>query len=285
MTWRIGSLFSGYGGLDMAVMAAVGGGQVVWHSDIKPASITLLDHHYPDVPNLGDMTLIDYSAVAPIDVLAASWPCQPHSVAGKKLGSLDERALWPQVARAIAETRPKMFFGENVGRITTNGELRRVIRSLAELGYVGAWRCLRASDVGACHPRSRCFVVAFEASSYADGARSQGRRRLHSAPREMQTTSHCGLALAEYEPAITHWGRILGRPAPPAVVQGCGYLLAPEFVEWMMGLPAGWVTEVPGLTRNQMLSLLGDGVCPPQAAAAFSSLIEHLGMSELSEAA
>lgn len=49
---RIGSLFSGYGGLDMAV-TKINGGQVVWHSDIEPASVRVLSHHWPDVPNLG----------------------------------------------------------------------------------------------------------------------------------------------------------------------------------------------------------------------------------------
>lgn len=165
MNARIGSLFSGYGGLDRSVIEALGGGQVVWHSDIKPASIALLEHHYPDVPNLGDILNIDYNAAAPIDVLAASWPCQPHSAAGKRLGEKDPRALWPCVVRAVEETRPAIFFGENVARIATNGELRRVVRSLTRLGYVGAWRSLRASDIGACHRRDRMFVVAADPES------------------------------------------------------------------------------------------------------------------------
>ena len=47
----------------------------------------------------------------------------------------------------------------------------------------------------------------------------------------------------------------------------------PPFVEWMMGLPPGWVTEVPGLSRSQQLKMLGNGVVPPQAKAAISSMI------------
>jgi DNA (cytosine-5)-methyltransferase 1 len=171
---RIGSLFSGYGGLDMAVRAALGGGRAVWHSDIKPASVALLKHRYPDVPNLGDLLDIDYSAAPPIDVLAASWPCQPHSAAGKRLGEKDPRALWPCVVRAIEATRPSVFFGENVARVTSNGELRRVIRSLTYIGYVGAWRCVRASDVGACHRRDRCFVVAVAADALGEAGRFTG---------------------------------------------------------------------------------------------------------------
>lgn len=55
--------------------------------------------------------------------------------------------------------------------------------------------------------------------------------------------------------------------------------LNPEFVEWLMGLPAGHVTAVPGLTRNQKLKLLGNGVVPLQAAAAYAELLPVLEMA------
>lgn len=52
-----------------------------------------------------------------------------------------------------------------------------------------------------------------------------------------------------------------------------GQQLSPRFVEWMMGLPPGWVTDVPGLTRTDQLRLLGNGVVPQQAAEAFRRLL------------
>jgi DNA (cytosine-5)-methyltransferase 1 len=56
-----------------------------------------------------------------------------------------------------------------------------------------------------------------------------------------------------------------------------GQQLSPVFVEWMMGLPAGWVTAVPGITRNEQLKMLGNGVCPQQAEAAVRWLLDtHL---------
>jgi DNA (cytosine-5)-methyltransferase 1 len=55
-----------------------------------------------------------------------------------------------------------------------------------------------------------------------------------------------------------------------------GRVLSPAFVEWMMGLPAGWVTEVPGLTRPQQLAMLGNGVVPQWAAAAFGELAARM---------
>lgn len=176
------SYCTGYTGLEMAVRAAFGPFEVLSHSDIKPASNALLAHHYPHVPNLSDMRAIDYTDLAPADLMIGSWPCQPHSAAGKRLGEADPRDLWPEYLRAIEATRPTIFFGENVARITGNGELQRVVRSLAERGYVGAWRSVRASDVGACHKRDRCFVVAVDPAAHAIGLDLRNEPGLRGGP-------------------------------------------------------------------------------------------------------
>lgn len=162
---RVGSLFSGYGGIDLAVRSVLGG-DVVWHSDVKAAACRLLEQRWPGAPNLGDLTAIDFREVTPVDVLTGGWPCQPHSSAGKRLGADDPRALWPVVARAIDRCRPVVFVGENVARVATNGELERVVGSLAAIGYVGAWRCATASGlVGAPHKRDRLVIVAVDAEA------------------------------------------------------------------------------------------------------------------------
>lgn len=81
-----------------------------------------------------------------------------------------------------------------------------------------------------------------------------------------------------YRTAIARWGHRLGRPAPAPTVLGArgGRQLSARFVEWLMGLPEGWVTDVPGLTRNQQLKALGNGVVPQQAAAALRHLLPLL---------
>lgn len=163
--YKLGSIFTGYGGLDMAVDFVVDGVEVVWVADTKPASKYLLEYYYPDLVNLGDVKQVDWSEVEPVDILAASWPCQPHSAAGRRLGESDPRALWPEVIRAVKELRPAYFFGENVSRICTNGELARVIRSFDEIGYVGGWTTITAGSVGAPHKRDRTFVVASDATN------------------------------------------------------------------------------------------------------------------------
>ncbi|WP_063770985.1 DNA cytosine methyltransferase [Streptacidiphilus neutrinimicus] len=71
----IGSLCSGYGGLDLGVMAALGG-SVAWHAEVNPAAAAILAHHWPTTPNLGDITRIDWTAVPEICVLTAGFPCQ-----------------------------------------------------------------------------------------------------------------------------------------------------------------------------------------------------------------
>lgn len=79
----------------------------------------------------------------------------------------------------------------------------------------------------------------------------------------------------EYLPAIRQWEEVTGRAAPPPTEVGRkgGPRVTVEWVEWLMGLPLGHVTDVPGLTRGQQLQILGNGVVPQQASTAFRALL------------
>ena len=70
---RVGSLFSGYGGLDLAVEYATGG-ETIWFSEINTPSIRVFAHHWPGIPNLGDITSVDWAAVPPVDILIGGFP-------------------------------------------------------------------------------------------------------------------------------------------------------------------------------------------------------------------
>ena len=90
-----------------------------------------------------------------------------------------------------------------------------------------------------------------------------------------------GARWRKYAPAIASHEAALGRPAPaptePTGKDGAARL-SPRFVEWMMGLEDGWVTDVPGLSRPAQLKLLGNGVVPAQAAAAIADCLAALGV-------
>jgi DNA (cytosine-5)-methyltransferase 1 len=182
---RIGSLFSGAGGLDMAV-EHVFGGTVVWHSEIDKAASKVLAHRYPDVPNLGDITEIHWATAEKIDVLCGGFPCQDVSMAAvdrrKGLTAGTRSGLWSEFAAAIDWLMPSYVVIENVRGLLSatadrnveseqsdlgNGAGRPVLRAagavcgdLADLGYDAQWTTLAASGVGAPHKRERVFFIA-----------------------------------------------------------------------------------------------------------------------------
>ena len=174
---KVGSLFSGYGGLDMAV-----GGDLAWYSEIEPAACTVLEQLHPDVPNLGDITAVDWSQVEPVDVITGGYPCQPFSNAGKRKGKQDERHLWPYVRDAISALRPSLAVLENVRGHLSLG-LADVIGDLAGLGYDARWGVVRAADAGAPHKRARVFITATNADSSRRGKHSGtvAKERKHGA--------------------------------------------------------------------------------------------------------
>ena len=113
MALKIGSLFSGYGGLDLAV-TEVFDAEVVWHCEWDDAPSKILEKHFPGVPNYRDVSKVDFTQVEPVDILTGGFPCQPYSAAGKRKGKDDERHLWPEMLRCIRECQPRWIVGENV---------------------------------------------------------------------------------------------------------------------------------------------------------------------------
>jgi len=205
MTVTVGSLFSGYGGLDRAVTEVLGG-ETIWTSDIDPGANKILATRYPNVPNLGDVALIDWQTVPRPRVLTGGFPCQDVSMAGRRAGLTagTRSGLWAMMARAISELHPDLVVIENVrGLLSADGHadvelcpwcmgnpdsepvlraLGSVLGDLADIGYDAAWHGLSAASVGAPHARFRVFVIAWPAPDAADddgdgraGTRTQGR--------------------------------------------------------------------------------------------------------------
>lgn len=188
---RVGSLFSGVGGLDMAVHAAFDA-VPAWFAEIDPAPAKVLAHHFPDVPNLGDVSTVNWAAVPPVEIITAGFPCQDVSVAGRRKGIREgtRSGLWSYVAAAIGVFHPELVIIENVRGLlsakasrnldldTDQGDLDdavilraigAVLGDLADLGFDAEWGVFPASAVGAPHRRDRVFIVARPADAESIG--------------------------------------------------------------------------------------------------------------------
>src|SRR5690606_22673442 len=112
---RVGSLFSGYGGLDLAVEEVVDA-RTVWFSEINEPVGRVFAHHWPDAPNLGDITAMNWNIGEPVDVLCGGLPCQDVSTVGKMAGLKPgtRSGLWSHMATAVETLRPEYVVIENV---------------------------------------------------------------------------------------------------------------------------------------------------------------------------
>lgn len=343
---KIGSLCTGYGGLDLAAEAFFDA-ETIWCAEFDKYASQVIDQRF-GIPNYGDIKTIKWDELPQIDILTAGYPCQPFSSAGQRKGINDPRHIWPNIQEAIGILRPRIVILENVRGHLTLG-FKEVLKGLAEVGYDARWQIIRASDAGGCHQRARLFVIAEcadtneqgfqrpwnEANDFANGhekiitdtdshAHNQSRRTnreiygttstlIDRSDRQidrrsaqigvtsatipsnsssarlrqnimdkLHKTNHRtrgGIALngepiagiwwrdTPYEAAIERWKAVQGEPPSPLM----GERLNPKFVEWMMGLPDGWVTEC-GLSVSQQLKMLGNGVVPQQAYLALELL-------------
>lgn len=422
----IGSLFSGMGGLDRAA-EQVFGARTVWVSDIDKGACKVLAYRYPHAPNLGDITAIDWATVPRVDIITGGSPCQDLSTAGRRAGMKEgtRSGLWESMREAIATLKPTYVLWENVhgalsAEATSDLEhcpgcmggsehggpvlraLGRVLGDLAGLGFDAEWYGLRAADVGACHGRSRVFVLAYANDAGSQGqpdqagaasaerhrhlvagagrpdltllptptasdtngpgthgtggadlrtavqllptpaamnpndgegtaswlarrervkltanngngmgmplaiavqllptpsvADTQGGRKHRSGERNDELLLN-GIAHAdrwgEYAAAIARHEQAWGVPAPEPTEEkplprptlnrhgnpraNPGRRLSAKFVEWMMMQPPGWITDTPGVTRNEALKICGDGVVTPQAVHALRVMLDRIG--------
>ena len=163
---RYGSVCSGVEAATMAWHPL--GWKAQWFSEIEPFPSAVLQHHYPEVPNLGDMTLIHSNPIfneTTIDVLVGGTPCQSFSVAGLRKGMEDPRGnLALEFCRIANKAKPQWIVWENVpGVLSSNGgkDFASLLGALGELGYGFAYRILDAQHFGVPQRRRRIFVVGY----------------------------------------------------------------------------------------------------------------------------
>jgi DNA (cytosine-5)-methyltransferase 1 len=163
---RHGSLFSGIGGFDLA--SEWMGWENVFHCEWNLFGQKVLNYYWPKAITYHDITKTDFTIHrGTIDILTGGFPCQPYSMAGKRLGKEDERHLWPEMLRAIREIQPTWVVGENVfGLVNWNGGLvfQEVQADLEAQGYEVQPYVLPASGVNAPHRRDRVWFVAYSKS-------------------------------------------------------------------------------------------------------------------------
>lgn len=301
---RVGSLCFGVGGIDLGLRAAIGA-ETAWYAETDEDASYVAAKHFAGVPNYGDIRCVDWSAVPTVDIVAAGIPCQPISVIGRKKAQEDERWLWPDSLNAIRALTPRQVFLENVHNITSinNGAiLHGILSDLRSAGYASRWTVLGACVVGAPHHRHRWFLLADYVGERAPQAvrigdrahcgapRTSGRKVLPS-PRASdgirgrgnlgQVYTSGGITLggavapgrwADYADAVSRWECLTGEPVPVPTEPGRrdGLRLSRYLPEWMMGLPAGWVTD--HMDRATSIRLAGNSVVPDAARAAYDLL-------------
>lgn len=175
-----GSLFAGIGGFDLGFEQA--GLRCQWQVEKDEWCQRVLAKHWPDVPRYGDIQDVGKANLEPVDIIIGGFPCQPFSDAGQRRGAADDRFLWPEMLRIIAEMRPRWVVGENVpGFISLY--LDQAIFDLETLGYkIGPPVVLPAVGFDADHLRYRVFIVA-----YVESLRLQRGNQLRDSDRRKRT--------------------------------------------------------------------------------------------------
>lgn len=169
---KIGSLFSGIGGLELGLEMA-GLGHTIWQVEQSEFCRSVLSHHWPDAGRYKDVREVGAASLAPVELICGGFPCQDTSSAGKGAGLAGDRSgLWFEFARVIGEMRPQWAVVENVA----SGARRwvdAVCSGLGQLGYETLPVPISAQAVGAPHRRERVFIIAH---AICEPIREQSRR-------------------------------------------------------------------------------------------------------------
>jgi DNA (cytosine-5)-methyltransferase 1 len=287
-----GSLFAGIGGFDLGLERA--GMECRWQVEIDAYASGVLAKHWPSVTRWGDVRTFPVGDPADwhVDLICAGVPCQPVSHAGKQKGAADDRWMWGEALRVVADLCPRLFVAENpIGLLSHEGgrTFHGILRALAAVGYLCEWHVVAAADVGAPHLRKRVWLVAYPDSVsrtpreprracervHGSGAGPQGRQDQGKA---RAVAGDCSTNVADTK-GQRGWGRLCqtetlkDRPEPSDGSQavcgsGCGWR------DWWLSEPdVGRVAHgVPN--RVDRLRCLGNAVVPQVAEVIGRAIIE-----------
>lgn len=287
-------LFAGAGGSLLA--GSMLGWQAVAAVEIDPFCRAVLAHRWPTIEMHDDVRTFPAERYAgTIDIVTAGFPCQPFSLAGKRLGAADERNLWPDTARVLRVVRPGIAFLENTPGLVTSGYLETVLGDLASLGFDAEWTVLSAQDVGAPHLRKRVWILAYtNGRGLEEHPQRNGRQIIEECRARWRDAMRCDVGDAlrdrsQEPPALEAQRKPLA--ASPSSQPRLGRD-SDELAAWLDS-PTRWPArrgapqeawEPPRTVtgrdkqRNPRLKALGNGWVPSQAAAAYRLLAGRVGM-------
>ncbi len=175
--FRFIDLFSGIGGFRIAFERA--GGRCVFSSDIDKWANETYRMNFGETPT-GDITKINSSEIPDHDVLCAGFPCQPFSIAGRRLGFSDTRGtLFFEIERILSDKKPKAFILENVKGLINHKKgdtFVTIERSLKNLGYHIHYKVLNSRDFGVPQNRERIYIVGFRFKTKFEFPRSLNKK-------------------------------------------------------------------------------------------------------------
>ena len=247
-----------YGSVCSGVEAATAawhplGWEPQWFSEIEKFPSTVLEHHYPNTPNLGDMTNFKEWPNDPIDLLVGGTPCQSFSVAGLRKGLDDPRGNLMLTYLAIAERyQPRWLVWENVPGVLSSNRGRdfgTFLTALGEVGYGFAYRICDAQYFGVAQRRRRVFVVGYLGDWRRAAAVLFERESLsgHPAP-----SREAGEVSGWVFPCLTRRGPGSLREEEGYVIEECGGIrhLTPTECERLQGFPdnytqIAWRNKLP----------------------------------------
>lgn len=292
------SLFSGIGGLDLAAEWA--GFRTVAFVERDKYCQRVLAKHWPGIPIFSDVAEVTQDALPigrvelapkePIQngqlwdsgagsgervyrpaLISGGFPCQPHSTAGRRKASADERDLWGECARIVGEFCPRWCVFENVPGLLSSEDGRffgGVLGDLVSMGYRVGWGVWGADDVGAIHQRDRVFIVAFSELDGREGSR-EPVEPIRTASSPDGETDHV-------EPDCFDRARRNESGMGGEADGVSGWLDR----SWEHGIPR----KARGVPNNeQRLRALGNAVVPQQAYPIFKAIAELEGIGKGTE--
>lgn len=286
-----GSLFAGIGGFDLGLERA--GMECRWQVEIDDYASRVLAKHWPHVTRWGDVRTFPPGPVGEwrVDLVCAGVPCQPVSHAGKQKGANDERWMWGEALRVVADLQPTFFVAENpIGILNHDGgrTFRGLLRALASVGYVCEWHVIAAADVGAPHLRQRVWLVAYSDSvSRIEGEPRRAGRGLPAASAGPQGRQDEGQAWAVAGDCCANVADANGMPRAQQLSHERRAAWSPDaFSGSLVGNRSeadGWWATEPSVgrvahgipNRVDRLRCLGNAVVPQIVELIGRAIIEH----------